>query len=33
MLDKYRVVVELYSDSNPNLVERKIVDECAKESA
>ena len=27
MSDKYRVVVELYSDSNPNLVERKIIDD------
>jgi hypothetical protein len=27
MSDKYRVVVELYSDSNPDLVERKIIDD------
>ena len=27
MSDKYRVVVELYSDSNPNLLERKIIDD------
>ena len=27
MADKYRIVVELYSDSNPNLVERKIIED------
>jgi hypothetical protein len=27
MSDKYRVVIELYSESNPDLVERKIIDD------
>lgn len=27
MSDKYRVIVELYSESNPNVVERKVVDD------
>jgi hypothetical protein len=27
MSDKYRIVVELYSDSNPDLVERKILED------
>lgn len=27
MSNKYRVVIELYSDSNPDLIERKVVDE------
>lgn len=26
MTDKYKVVVKLYSDSNPDLVEREIVE-------
>lgn len=27
MYEKYRVVVELYTDSNPNIVERKVIED------